>query len=59
MLTVHFLMLRTLLIKLLKPSFLRKLFTLLKEINLGLITSLKFQFVSELDATNVGVKPTI
>jgi len=35
------LILRMLLIKLLKPSFLRKLFTLLKEMNLGLITSLK------------------
>jgi len=48
-----------LLIKLLKPSFLLKLFTLLKEINLGLITSLKLKFVSELDTTNVGLKPTI
>ena len=38
---VDFSILRTLLITLLKPSFLRKLFTLLKEINLGLITSLK------------------
>jgi len=41
MLTVHFLIFGTLLIKLLKPSFLRKLFTLLKEINLVLITNLK------------------
>jgi len=60
MFTVQFLILRTL-VKILKPSFLpfhTKIIYPSKKINLGLITSLKLG-VSELDSTNVGVKPTI